>query len=209
MGEALEMLQSPPKVWINAASATIYRHAEDHPQDEYTGELGNGFSVDVCKQWEDAFFQHNILGVRKLGLRIAIALGNNGGVIPYYLNLAKFGIGGKQGNGKQYFSWIHEHDLTGIIDFLIADNRLKGVFNVSAPNPIQNSELMRVVRNVVHMPFGLPATTWMLKIGAIVLGTETELLLKSRWVIPTRLQEAGYKFKVPYIGEAIKLSSQV
>jgi uncharacterized protein (TIGR01777 family) len=207
LGEAIRMVETPPKLWINAASATIYRHAEDKPQDEYTGELGKGFSVDVCKQWEAAFFEQDTPGVRKIGLRIAITLGSNGGVTPYYFNLAKFGLGGRQDNGKQYFSWVHEHDVTGVIDFLITHHELEGVFNVSSPNPVQNYEFMRVVRNTMNMPFGLPATKWMLAIGTRLLGTEAELVLKSRWVVPTKIQQAGYTFKVPCIRQAVKLSS--
>jgi uncharacterized protein (TIGR01777 family) len=207
LGEVLGMLKYPPKIWINTASATIYRYADDRPQDEYTGELGTGFSVDVCKQWEAAFFKQETPDTRKVGLRIAITLGSNGGVVPYYLNLAKFGLGGRQGSGKQYFSWIHESDITGVIDFLIAHEELERVFNVAAPNSVQNSELMNIVRAVVKAPFGLPATKWMLEIGARLLNTETELILKSRWVIPTRLLAAGYIFKVPSIKEAIQLSS--
>jgi len=206
LGTALAAMKSPPPLWINAASATIYRHAEDRPQDEYTGEFGTGFSVDVCKQWEAAFFEQDIPGIRKIGLRIAIVLGKNGGVMPYFFNLAKFGLGGRQGNGRQYFSWIHENDLAAIIDFLVANKRLKGIFNVSAPNPVQNNEFMAVVRKAVNMPFGLPATKWMLKIGVWLLRTETELILKSRWVIPGRLIEADYKFKVANIKQAVKLS---
>ncbi|SDS38214.1 hypothetical protein SAMN05216490_1055 [Mucilaginibacter mallensis] len=207
LGEAIRMIENAPKLWINAASATIYRYAEDRPQDEYTGELGKGFSVDVCKQWEAAFFEQDTPGVRKIGLRIAITLGRKGGVMPYYFNLAKFGLGGRQGSGKQYFSWVCENDVTGVIDFLRDHEELEGVFNVSAPNPVQNHEFMSVVRNVMKMPLGLPATKWMLAIGTRLLSTEAELVLKSRWVVPTRLQEAGYVFKVPYIKDAVKLSS--
>jgi uncharacterized protein (TIGR01777 family) len=206
LGIALEMLNSPPPLWINAASATIYRHAEDRPQDEYTGELGTGFSVDVCKQWEATFLKQKIQGVRQIGLRIAIVLGKGGGVIPYFLNLTRFGLGGRQGNGKQYFSWVHENDVTGVIDFLIERKELEGIFNVSAPNPIQNSEFMQRVRSVVKMRFGLPAPIWALKIGVWLLRTETELILKSRWVIPTRLVNEGYKFKVENVKQAIALS---
>jgi uncharacterized protein (TIGR01777 family) len=209
LGQALATLKSPPPLWINAASATIYRHAEDRPQDEYTGELGTGFSVDVCKQWEAAFFEQKIAGVRQIGLRIAIVLGKGGGVVPYFLNLARFGLGGRQGSGQQYFSWVHENDITGVMDFLIAHKELDGIFNVSSPNPVQNIEFMRVVRAAVKMPFGLPATKWMLKIGVWLLRTETELILKSRWVIPTRLSNEGYKFKVEDIKRAIILSGSV
>lgn len=206
LGKALNALKSPPPLWINAASATIYRHAEDRPQDENTGEFGTGFSVDVCKQWEATFFEQGVPGVRKIGLRIAIVLGKNGGVMPYFFNLTKFGMGGKQGNGRQYFSWVHENDLTAIVDFFIVHKELEGVFNVSSPHPIQNSEFMATVRKAVKMPFGLPATKWMLKIGVWALRTETELILKSRWVVPTKLIQAGYKFKVENIERAVKLS---
>jgi len=206
LGKALNALSSLPPLWINAASATIYRHAEDRPQDEYTGELGTGFSVDVCKQWEATFFEQDVPGVRKIGLRIAIVLGKNGGAMPYFFNLAKFGMGGRQGNGRQYFSWVHENDFTAIIDFFIAHKELEGIFNVSSPNPIKNSEFMATVRKSVKVPFGLPATKWMLEIGVWALRTETELILKSRWVIPTKLIQAGYKFKVENIERAVRLS---
>lgn len=208
LGEALGMLSAPPAVWINTASATIYRHAEDRPQDEYDGEIGEGFSVDVCKAWEATFFERNIPGIRQIGLRVAIVLGKDGGVMPYYLNLVKFGLGGKHGNGRQYFSWIHEIDLTAIIDLLISRSDLEGIFNVSSPNPIPNFELMRVIRQVLHMPFGLPANKWMLTIGSYILRTEMELVMKSRRVIPTRLLRAGYVFKVKAIREAVELCSK-
>lgn len=206
LSDALVAMKSPPLLWINAASATIYKNATDRPQDEYTGEIGTGFSVDVCKKWEATFVEQDIPGVRKIGLRIAVVLGKNGGVIPYYFNLAKFGLGGRQGSGKQYFSWVYEEDVTGVIDFLIDHKQLKGIFNVASPNPVQNNELMKNVRDAVKMPFGLPATKWMLEIGTFLLRTETELILKSRWVIPAKLQDAGYKFKVADIKQALKLS---
>ncbi|MCC8410715.1 TIGR01777 family oxidoreductase [Mucilaginibacter sp. UR6-1] len=206
LGKALKQTNNPPKVWINAASATIYRHAEDRPQDEYTGELGTGFSVDVCKQWEQAFAEQHVPGIRKLALRISVVLGSNGGVANYYLNLARFGLGGIQGSGKQYFSWVHEDDITGSIDFLLDNPTLEGAFNIASPYPIQNNKLMATIRKAVGVPFGLPATKWMLEIGTLLLRTETELILKSRWVLPTRLTEAGYIFKVPDIKQAIEKS---
>lgn len=209
LGQVLKQLKNPPELWINAASTTIYRHAEDHPQDEYTGEKGSGFSVEVCKQWEAAFFEQSMPGVRQVALRTAIVLGKNGGVMLYYFNLARVGLGGKQGSGNQYFSWIHEHDLTGIVDFLIKDKKNAGVFNAAAPNPVPNRVFMGIVRRKVHMPFGLPTAKWMLKIGALLLGSETELLLKSRWVVPARLTAAGYIFKVTDLNRAVHLCRPV
>lgn len=206
LGEALKQTKNPPPLWMNAASATIYRHAEDRPQDEFTGEIGEGFSIEVCKKWEAAFNEQLIPGIRKIALRITVVLGKNGGVMSYYTNLAKFGLGGIQGDGKQYFSWVHEDDLTGAIDFLADHKELEGAFNIASPYPVQNHELMRTVRKVMGVPFGLPASKWMLEIGTRLLQTETELILKSRWVLPAKLQNAGYQFKVPYIEQAIRNS---
>jgi len=203
LGKALQLVPHPPQTWINAASATIYRHAEDCPQDEFTGEFGTGFSVEVCRQWEETFFSQETPGTRKIALRLAIVLGKNGGVMPYFHNLAKFGLGGKQGNGQQYFSWVHEQDVTGIIDFLVSHPELEGVFNVSAPNPVPNYAFMQAVRKVVKAPFGLDTPKWLLQMGSVFIGTETELILKSRWVLPRRLTEAGYRFAVPNINVAL------
>ncbi|GAA4320593.1 TIGR01777 family oxidoreductase [Mucilaginibacter gynuensis] len=206
LGEALKQTVNPPALWMNAASATIYRHAEDHPQDEYTGDIGTGFSIEVCKKWEHAFAEQVVPGIRKVALRISVVLGKNGGVLHYYTNLAKYGLGGIQGDGKQYFSWVHEDDLAGSIEFLIAHQELEGAFNIASPYPIQNHEIMRTMRKAVGVPFGLPASKWMLGIGTLLLQTETELILKSRWVLPARLLDAGYTFKVPYIKDAVEKS---
>jgi uncharacterized protein (TIGR01777 family) len=203
LGQALQVLAHPPQVWINAASATIYRHAEDKPQDEYTGELGTGFSVDVCRQWEDTFFAQETPKTRKIGLRLAIVLDKNGGVIPYFRNLARLGLGGKQGNGQQYFSWVHGQDVTGIIDFLVSRPEMEGIFNVSAPNPIPNYAFMHAVRKAANVRFGMDTPPWLLQIGAVFIGTETELILKSRWVIPKRLTNAGYQFNIPTVHAAL------
>lgn len=205
LGQVLQQLTSKPELWINTVSATYYRHAEDRPQDEYTGEAGTGFSVEVCKQWEAAFFEQQIAGVRQVALRTAIVLGKNGGVMPYYFNIARLGLGGKQGDGNQYFSWLYEDDLTGIVDFLINNKKISGVINASSPNPVPNRVFMGMVRREVHMPFGLPATRWMLEIGTWLLSTETELLLKSRWVLPARLKDAGYIFRVTDVKRAVHL----
>lgn len=203
LGEALALLAHPPRLWINAASATIYRHAQDYPQDEYTGELGTGFSVQVCQQWEQSFFTQNTPGIRKIALRLAIVLGKSGGVLPYFRNLSRLGLGGKQGHGQQYFSWVHEQDVVGCIDFLIAHPELEGVFNVAAPNPITNAAFMKQVRQATKVRRGLSTPEWLLTLGAAFIRTETELILKSRWVLPKRLTEAGYNFKVKIINEAL------
>ncbi|MBA9078239.1 TIGR01777 family oxidoreductase [Rufibacter quisquiliarum] len=205
LGEAVRQLQSPPPLWVNAASATIYRHALDGPQDELTGEVGTGFSVEVCTKWENAFYSQHTPGTRKIGLRLAIVLAQGGGVMPYYLNLARFGLGGRQGNGLQCFSWIHAQDLINSLEFLIQHEELEGDFNLAAPRPVPNHLFMQTVRNALGRGFGLRARKWMLEVGAWLLRTETELLLKSRWVAPARLLQAGYRFQVNTIEEAVAL----
>lgn len=201
IGEAIQKATEPPKLWINAASATIYRHAEDRPQDEYTGEIKNDFSVQVCKLWEKTFFSQRTPFTRKVALRMAVTLGNGGVMVPY-LNLCKFGLGGRQGNGKQMYSWVHIEDICRTVDFLFEKTGIEGVYNVSAPNPVTNNAFMHILQQVTGQNVGLPAYTWMLKIGAAIIGTETELLLKSRWVLPTKLQEAGFVFKYPLLKDA-------
>ena len=197
-------LQHPPKLWINASSATIYRHAQDRPQDELNGELGYGFSVDICRAWENEFFKTNTPHTRKIALRVGIVFGKNSAVFPRLLNLLKYGLGGQQGNGRQYVSWIHEADISRMTEWLLEHHEMSGIINATAPNPVKNAEQMRLIREVYGKRFALPAPKWLLAIGAIVIGTETELILKSRWVLPARLMEAGYQFKFPGMKEAIE-----
>jgi len=204
LGESVLACGHPPELWINSSTATIYRHAEDRPMTEEAGEIGSGFSVDVAKAWEKSFFSFKLPHTRQAALRIAIVLGRGGGVMTPYRNLVRFGLGGIQGPGTQRFSWVHLHDILGIILFLKERPELRGVFNVSAPNPVTNKELMQELRRAMKMPFGLPAPAWMLEIGARIIQTETELILKSRWVIPERLMRAGYGFKYKTLGEALQ-----
>jgi uncharacterized protein len=203
LGAAIPKATHPPKVWFNAASATIYRNTYDKPQDEFTGEYHNDFSVEVCKQWEQTFFAEPTPLTRKIALRMAITLGKGGVMMPY-INLCKWGLGGKQGSGKQMYSWVHIEDLCRAIEFLEQNIELQGVFNISSPNPITNKTFMKELRLAMNINWGLPAYTWMLKIGAAIIGTETELLLKSRWVLPTKLIQAGFKFKYPNLQNAFQ-----
>lgn len=203
LGRAIQACTSPPKLWINAASATIYRDAYDKPQDEFTGEYENDFSVQVCKAWEEKFFSISTPGTRKIALRTAITLGAGGVIIPY-LNLLKYGLGGYQGTGKQMYSWVHIEDVCRTIDWLFEHKDIEGIFNCSSPNPITNKEFMAILRRTARHKFGLPAFTWMLKIGAGIIGTETELVLKSRWVVPSRLLSTGFKFSFPKLEDALK-----
>lgn len=204
LGEVIRQLQHPPRLWINIVSATIYRHAEDHPQDEEKGETGYGFSVDVCRQWEVAFFQTPAPFTRKVALRMGIVLGRRDGVFPRLLNLVKTGLGGRQGSGKQWVSWIHEQDAAHCIEWLTDHPAQTGIFNCTAPQAINNGELMKTIRKACGMPFGLPSPVWLLEIGAVLIGTETELILKSRWVSPKRLLDAGFRFHYTEAGAAVR-----
>lgn len=204
IGEAIRQVDHPPALWINAASATIYRHSEDREMDEYTGEYGEGFSVDVCQQWENVFNQEKVPGTRKVAIRTGIVLGRDGGPFLHLRRMTRLGLGGKQGNGRQYVSWLHESDFADIIEFLITNASCSGAYNVTAPNPLPNRQFMQALRKSLGMPFGLPAPAWLLEIGARLIGTETELILKSRRVVPVRLQQAGYVFRFPQVSEALE-----
>jgi uncharacterized protein (TIGR01777 family) len=204
LGTAMLQLKQPPKVWINSSSATIYRHAEDRNMDELTGEYGNDFSPGVVKAWEKSFNDITLPATKKFTLRISIVLGKGDGVMPRLINLVRFGLGGKQGNGAQFFSWIHEEDFYRIILWCIDNPEQQGVYNCCVPNPITNYYLMRILRETMNMPFGLPAPGWLLKMGAVMIGTETELILKSRRVVPTKLIQQGFVFTYPEINSALK-----
>ena len=204
LGGAINKTKNPPKVWLNCASATIYRNAEDRPMDEFDGEIGTGFSVDVCKQWEQSFNEAKTPNTRKVALRISMVLGKGGGVIPVMTKLVKAGLGGKMGNGKQYISWIDEEDFLNALVWLIENEKALGVYNLAAPEPIPNKEFMKLMRNRLHKRIGLPAAEWMLRIGAVFLKTETELILKSRRVVPTKLLNEGFKFKFPSAEQALE-----
>lgn len=204
LGEAIGKCQSPPPVWINASSATIYRHEEHQDMDEKNGVLGTGFSVDVCKKWEQAFLLSQTPNTRKVTLRIAIVLGPTGGAFQPLQRLARYGLGGKQGSGTQYFSWIHAEDFINIVDRGIHTQMSQGVYNVSSPFPIPNKSFMQALRKAMHRPWGLPIPKWLLKLGARIIHTEPELVLKSRRVIPRRLLVEGYNFKYPTIDKALK-----
>lgn len=202
IGEAIRAATVPPKVWFNMASATIYRHAEDRPQDEYTGEAGDDFSTRVCKSWEATFFGQRTPFTRKIALRAAITLGE-GGALASYRQLVRWGLGGRQGSGRQLCSWVHIDDLGRAIEWLFGDPDLEGAFNIAAPGPVTNADFMAMLRRVMGCRFGLAAPAWLLKLGAAVIGTETELVLKSRWVLPAKLEQTGFVFAYPRLGDAL------
>ncbi len=210
LGQAIRQAKNPPRLWINSASATIYRHAPDRQMDELTGDLEDNrpshqFSIAVCKAWEHAFWMADTPdSVRKVALRMAIVLGREGGVLPVLKRLTRLGLGGTMGRGDQFMSWLHEHDLTRMIDFIIENDRIAGTYNGSAPNPICNRDFMVLIRKALGVPIGLPATEWMLEIGAFFLRTETELVLKSRNVVPKKLLDSGFQFNFPHAEDAVR-----
>ncbi|GAA3273948.1 TIGR01777 family oxidoreductase [Paenarthrobacter aurescens] len=203
LGRAVSACEDPPRTWINSSTGTIYRHAEDRPQSEDSGELGSGFSVDVARAWEDELDAAVVPATRKVPLRIAIVLGPGGGVMGPFRNLARLGLGGYMGPGTQKFSWIHVEDLFRVVLFAHAHGELTGPLNAASPYPVDNRELMSLVRQSMRVPFGIPTPSWLLEAGAVLIRTQTELVLKSRWVEPRKLLDAGFAFEYPCLTGAL------
>lgn len=203
LNQAINSCERPPKHFINSSTATIYRHSEDKQMTERAGEIGDDFSMNVAKNWENTFFNSETKQTIKTAIRTSIVLGKNGGALTPLKRLTKLGLGGKQGNGEQFVSWIHEDDLVAAIHFIIT-HKLEGPINVTAPNPIKNNVFMKLLRNELNIPFGINSPVFILKIGAALIGTETELVLKSRNVIPEILQENGFQFKFNTVDVALK-----
>lgn len=205
--KAIARLDHPPAVWLNASTATLYRHALDRPMDEATGELGGNepgapdtwnFSIDVARAWEAAFFATPTPRTRKVALRSAMTMSpDRGGVFDVFLALVRHGLGGAIGAGTQYVSWIHEADFCRAVEFLIAHPELDGPVNLASPNPIPMRDFLCTLRAAWGTRIGIPTPTWMLEIGTFLVRTESELVLKSRRVIPSRLTQAGFQFSYP------------
>jgi uncharacterized protein (TIGR01777 family) len=209
LGEAIRQAAMPPPVWLNSSTATIYRHTFGDPHDESgpigaTPEARDGFSVEVAAQWEAALNVEAVAHTRKIALRTALVLGPEpGGVNEVLRWLARCGLGGPMAGGLQYVSWLHATDFCRAIDWLIKRENADGVYNLSAPEPVTNAEMMRLFRRAVGMPLGVPATRWMLEIGGFFLRTETELIIKSRRVVPRRLLDEGFSFDFSTMADAI------
>jgi uncharacterized protein (TIGR01777 family) len=207
VGEAIARSSRPPRLWMNASTATIYPHVFDRAMDDIDGELGGSepglpstwrFSYDVAKSWEGTFLEAATPNTRKVALRSSMIMSpDRGGVFDTLLNLVRLGLGGSAGSGRQYMSWVHDVDFGRALDFLITRSDLEGPVNISSPSPLPNREFMAALRGAYGTPIGLPATAWMLEVGAVFLRTETELILKSRRVVPRRLAEAGFTFEFP------------
>jgi len=204
---AIYQLAHPPRLWMNASTATIYRHIYDRAMDEHTGEIGGKepdapakwkFSIDIATNWEAAFFEAETPNTRKVALRSSMIMSpDRGGIFDTLLRLVRFGLGGTAGSGKQFISWIHDADFVSALEFLVAHDEVEGSFNISSPNPLPNRNFMNALRQAWGTQIGLPAANWMLELGSIFLRTETELVLKSRRVVPGRLLNAGFRFQFP------------
>jgi uncharacterized protein (TIGR01777 family) len=207
LNDVIAALKHPPRLWLNASTATIYRHALDRPMDEMTGELGGNepgapdawnFSIKIARDWEAAFFAGQTPLTRKIAMRSSMTFtANRGGVFEVLSKLVRAGLGGTQGSGAQYISWIHEADFVRAIELLIVDDALRGPVNICSPNPVTNREFLRALRAAWGQPIGFPNPAWMIEIGSFLLRTESELVLKSRRVIPTKLVDAGFTFTFP------------
>jgi uncharacterized protein (TIGR01777 family) len=215
IGQAIAQATPPPRVWLQASTATIYEHRFDAPNDEFTGILGGSepnapdtwrFSINVAKTWEKAAQETLPLpSTRMVLMRSAIIMSpDRGGAFDMLLKLVRFGLGGRNGSGGQFISWIHEADFVRAVYWLIEHEPLSGTVNLASPNPLPNADFMRDLREAWKMPIGLPSTEWMLEIGAFFLRTETELLLKSRRVVPGRLLQDGFSFQFPTWPEAAR-----
>ena len=207
LGEAISKLHRPPRLWINASTATIYRHSLDRQMDEATGELGGHepgapdswrFSTEVATRWEETFFSAGTPRTRKIALRSAMVMSaERGGTFDILLRLVRFGLGGACGSGKQFVSWIHEDDFVRALDYLVEHEEFDGPINVASSNPLPNGEFMCTLRTAWGARMGIPASEWMLEFGAFFLRTETELILKSRRVVPRILLKNGFEFQFP------------
>lgn len=207
VGEAIIQTWKPPRVWLQASTATIYAHRYDASNDETSGIIGGSepsapetwrFSIDVATSWERTLKESPTPNTRRVAMRTAIVMHPDAGSpFDILLRLVRLGLGGQAGDGQQYMSWIHDRDLARAIFWLIEHEELEGPVNLASPNPLTNAEFMRALRSAWGMPFGLPAAEWMLELGAFVLQSETELILKSRRVVPAKLLQSGFSFEFP------------
>lgn len=214
LGQAVTQLKHPPRLWMNASTATIYRHALDRAMDEDTGEIGGNepnvpaswhFSIDVATRWEEAFFSAVAPQTRKIALRSAVTLSpDQGGIFAELLWMVRLGAGGTAGSGDQFVSWIHGTDFIRAVEFLVDHEEIDGIVNVAAPGPLPNRDFMRALREAWGTWVGIPAPTPVLALAAVFLRTETELILKSRRVVPGRLLRAGFEFQFPKWPEAAR-----
>lgn len=203
IGKAIQSCALAPRVWINASSTAIFGYSEDEIKHEYS-PIGTGFVSEICQLWEQAFHEVETVHTRKVILRIGVVLQQEIGLLQPFVNLTKWGLGGNIGTGEQYFSWIHETDFLNIISWAVENESVEGIFHATSPYPVKNKDFMRSLRKAYGVPFGFSHPTWTVKIGAQLIGTESELVLKGRRVISKKLPDAGFYFKFPMINTALE-----
>lgn len=203
LGKAALACKNPPKLWVNASASAIYKPSETVVSTEKTTDLATDFLGTVVAQWEKMFFSFESAKIRQIALRTSVVLGRNEGAFPPLYNLARFGMGGQVGNGKQIFSWIHLEDYFRIIMFAVKNSNISGVINCTSPDPLSNAALMKVMRKNAGLPIGLPAPVFAVKIGAMFIGTESDLLLNSSNFYPEVLINEGFEFKFKDVDSAI------
>lgn len=214
VGEAIARATQPPRAWLQASTATIYAHRYDAPNDEETGIIGGGepdapekwrFSIDVARSWEAAVDEAETPGTRRVKLRSAMIMSpDRGGVFDTLLGLVRRGLGGRAGDGRQYVSWVHHEDFVRALYWILDHEDLDGPVNIASPQPLPNADFMRELRAAWGIPLGLPAPSWLLELGALILRTETELILKSRRVVPGKLLRSGLSFEFATWPEAAR-----
>jgi len=211
LGEAITRCNRPPPVWLNASTATIYKHTSNREMDEATGEIGaspeakDAFSIEVAQAWEQTLDKAPTPSTRKVALRTAMIFAtDSGGVYRTLRSLTRWGLGGTIAGGRQFISWIHEEDFCRAIQWLIDQEDFSGPVNIASPNPVTQRAMMRIIRQELGAPFGLPATRTMLEVAAFVHRTEAELIIKSRRVVPGRLIAAGFQFHFPRMEDAVR-----
>ncbi len=207
LGQAIAWAKSPPRTWLQMSTATIYAHRFDAPNDEATGRIGGTepdappawrFSIEVARAWERAVDEAVTPRTRKVKLRSSVVLSpDRGGIFDTLLALTRRGLGGTAGNGKQYVSWIHEADFVRAIEWVTAHDSLTDVVNVASPNPLPNADFMRALREASHTKVGLASPKPLITVGAFLMRTEPELVLKSRRVVPGKLLASGFDFIYP------------
>lgn len=203
IGNAILASKTPPKLWINASAAAIYKQSVDKAMTEDETDLSNDFLADVVHQWEQKFFSFQLPSTRKVALRTSLVLGKEGGALKPLNTLSQFGLGGTQASGNQIMSWIHIEDYFRIVLFLLEHEGLDGVYNCSSPNPVSNKEFMSTIRRILNIPIGLPAPAWIIGIGAKIIGTESSLILNSSYLLPKKLMNSKFRFTYPELEKAL------
>ncbi|NNC84389.1 MAG: TIGR01777 family protein [Flavobacteriales bacterium] len=205
IGTAIQLAERPPHIWFNASGAAIYpATGPAQANDETVKEIGEGFKSQLSVAWEEAALKFQREGTRQVILRITPVLNAEDGFLPPILRITRLGLGGRQGSGKQMVSWIHYQDLCRAVKFIMDHEGLSGIFNLAAPGPLTNADMMRKLRKAIGMPFGLPAPAFGIKLGAYIMGIEPSLILESSHVVPGALHKAGFDFSYPDFESAIE-----